>query len=63
MKDIDYLEAYADDLVYQFKTGGISYVNYNSAGTDYFETENDCAEYIKELQEYIAKRSENVKKV
>jgi hypothetical protein len=63
MRTIDYLESYAEDLIYQFKNGGISYVNCNSAGTDYFETEDDCEKYIKALQKHIEKRSKSVKKV
>jgi len=63
MKNIDYLTCYAEDLTYQFKTGGIDYVNYNSAGTQYFETEEDCGEYIKALKKYITKRSKIIEKV
>lgn len=60
---LEYLKCYVSDLVYQFKAGGISYVNYNSAGTSYFETEEDCNKYIKSLETYIKKRSKSVKKV
>jgi hypothetical protein len=60
---LEYLKCYLADLIYQFKTGSISYVNYNSAGTQYFETEEDCGKYIEALEKYITKRSKIIEKV
>ena len=53
MTPTDYLTSYYEDLEYQFKNGGMDYVNYNSAGTEYFETDAECAAYLKALKTVI----------
>lgn len=46
----NFLEKYYDDLEYQFNSSGIDYVNYNSCGTDYFETEAEYVAYMEKLK-------------
>lgn len=53
MKPYDYLTSYYDDLEYQFNQSGIDYVNYNSAGTPEFQTDEECAAYLKALKSTI----------
>ena len=52
-KTVEYLKAYLEDIKYQFKSSGIDYVNYNSSGTQFFESEVECASYIDKLEKLI----------
>lgn len=49
----DYLQAYLGDLDYQFRAGGIEYVNSCTASTQSFETAKECEAYMNELQARI----------
>ena len=52
---LNYLKAYHADLKYQFKNGGIGYMNSASCGTPEFENDVEAENYLKDLSDFIAK--------
>ena len=57
---LGFLENYRADLKYQFGTSnGVSYVNYNSCETPYFETVAEFEQYISQLETTIKMLEDN----
>ena len=55
-----FLANYHADLKYQFGTSnGLSYVNFNSCETPYFETDAEFEQYISQLEATIKMMGEN----
>ena len=60
MKPQEFLANYHADLRYQFGTSdGLSYVNFNSCETPYFETDAEFEQYISQLEATIKMMGEN----
>ena len=60
MKPQEFLTNYHADLKYQFGTSnGLSYFNFNSCETPYFETEAEFELYMSQLETAIKMMGEN----